>query len=133
MSIAVSSAGPTLDAQVDPRFGRCAYFLIVDPSTMAFEVVENAGVAATQGAGIAAAQMIAGKGVEAVLTGSCGPNAWQVLDAARVKVFTDVSGLVRDVVQSYAGGVLKAGTQPNVAPHHGMGVAGGRGMAGGGR
>jgi len=133
MKVAVSASSPTLDAQVDPRFGRCTYFVVVDPSTMAFEAVENESISATQGAGIAAARMIAGKGVAAVLTGNCGPNAYQALEAARVKVVTGVTGTVRDAVLAYADGALQASSQPNVAPHHGMGVAGGRGMGGGGR
>ena len=66
MRVAVSASGPTLDSQVDPRFGRCAYFVVVDTGTMAAEAIENASVAAAQGAGIATAQMIAGKGVAAV-------------------------------------------------------------------
>ena len=92
MRIAVSASGPTLDAEVDPRFGRCRYFIIVDPENMEFDTVENSGALAGGGAGIATAQMIASKGVEAVLTGNCGPNAFQVLSAAGIKVITGVSG-----------------------------------------
>ena len=82
MKIAVSATGPDMDAEVDPRFGRCQYFIIVDPETMEFEAVDNESAMASGGAGISAAQMIAGKGVEAVLTGNCGPNAYQVLSHA---------------------------------------------------
>ena len=59
MKIAVSTTKPGLDAQVDPRFGRCQYFIIVDPNTMEFEDVDNAGALASGGAGVATAQMIA--------------------------------------------------------------------------
>ena len=131
MRIAVSSSGPTLDEQVDPRFGRCAYFVVVDPSTMVFEAVENSSISAAQGAGIATAQMIAGKGVEAVLTGNCGPNAYQALEAAHVKVVTGVTGTVRDAVAAYKEGRLQSVSQANVASHHGMGVSQGRGMGAG--
>ncbi len=131
MSVAVSAEGRTLDARVDPRFGRCEYFLIVDPTTMAFEVIENASISATQGAGIATAQMIAGKGVEAVLTGNCGPNAYQALEAAQVKVVTGVTGTVRDAALAYKEGRLQSVSQANVASHHGMGAGQGRGMGGG--
>jgi predicted Fe-Mo cluster-binding NifX family protein len=34
MKIAVSAAGNTLDSLVDPRFGRCAYFIIADVEEM---------------------------------------------------------------------------------------------------
>jgi len=75
MMIAISATGPTLDAEVDPRFGRCQCFIIADPQTMEFEAADNSSAMAAGGAGISAAQMIAGKGVEALLTGNCGPNA----------------------------------------------------------
>jgi len=133
VKIAVSAAGPSLDAQVDPRFGRCAYFLIVDPVSLAYEPVENASIAASQGAGIATAQMIADKGVEAVLTGNCGPNAYQALSAAGVAVMTGVTGTVRDAVAAYRNGAYRAIEQPNVASHHGMRSGAGKGMAGEGR
>ena len=121
MKIAISSAGPTLEAEVDPRFGRCQYFIIIDPDNMEFEAVENSGAMAGGGAGIATAQMIAGKGIEAVLTGNCGPNAFQVLSAAGIKVVTGVSGKVRDTIQEYKTGSLQPTSQPNVPGHFGMG------------
>ena len=121
MKIAISATGPDLDAEVDPRFGRCRYFVIVDPDTMQFESVENSSAMASGGAGISAAQTIVSKGVEAVLTGNCGPNAYQVLSPAGIKVITGVSGKVRDAVQSYKSGNLKGSTQPNVPGHFGRG------------
>jgi predicted Fe-Mo cluster-binding NifX family protein len=127
MKIAISATGPSLDAEVDPRFGRCQYFIIVDPDTMQFEAVENSSAMATGGAGISAAQMIAGKGVEAVLTGNCGPNAYQVLSPAGIKVITGVSGKVQDAIQSYKSGQLKAGSQPNVPGYFGLGRGPGMG------
>ena len=126
MKIAVSATEPSLDAQVDPRFGRCRYFVVVDRDTMEFEVVENSGALASGGAGISPAQMIVSKGVQAVLTGNCGPNAFQVLSAAGIKVVTGASGRVEDAVQSYKTGNLQPTSQPNVPGHFGMGR--GRGM-----
>ena len=128
MRIAISATGSTLDAEVDPRFGRCQYFIIVDPETMEFEAIENTSAMAAGGAGISTGQMIAGKGVEAVLTGNCGPNAYQVLSAARLQVITGVSGKVRDAIQAYKSGKFQASAQPNVPDHFGMGGAMGGGM-----
>jgi len=128
MKIAVSATGATLDADIDPRFGRCRYFLIIDPETMQFEAVENVSGMASGGAGIVTAQMVAGRGVEAVLTGNCGPNAFQVLSTAGVKVVVGVSGKVQDAIDSYKAGKLKASCQPNVAGHFGMGHGAGRRM-----
>jgi predicted Fe-Mo cluster-binding NifX family protein len=121
MKIAISATGSELSAQVDSRFGRCQYFIIVDPETMRFEAIANKGVTSGGGAGIAAAQQIAGKGLEAVLTGNCGPNAFDVLAAAGIKVFTDVSGSIEEAVNSYKAGNLESSAQPNVSAHAGMG------------
>ena len=126
MRVAVSATGPTLDAEVEPRFGRCQYFIIVDPDTMQFEGVENSSAMQAGGAGISTGQMIASKGVQVVLTGNCGPNAYQVLSAAGIQVITGVSGKIRDSIQAYKSGQFQATSQSNVAAHSGMG--GGTGM-----
>ncbi len=131
MKIAVSANGPSLDAEVDPRFGRCAYFIIADPETMEFEAVDNASAMAAGGAGISAAQMVVQKGVKAVITGNLGPNAHQVLSAAGIEMITGASGKVKDAIEGYRAGKLKASSQPNVPDHYGMGGGGGGGMAGG--
>jgi predicted Fe-Mo cluster-binding NifX family protein len=127
MKVAITATGPTLDADIDPRFGRCQYFIIVDPETMQFEALENSGAMAGGGAGVSTAQMIASKGVEAVLTGNCGPNAYQVLSAAGIKVITGVAGKVQDAIQGYKSGKFQASSQPNVGDHFGMGRGMGRG------
>ena len=129
MKIAITATAASLDAEIDPRFGRCRYFVIADPDTMEFEVLENSGATAGGGAGISTAQTIAGKGVEAVLTGNCGPNAYQVLAAAGIRVVTGVSGKVREAIQDYKSGKLKNSSQPNVPGHFGMGRGMGRGRS----
>lgn len=121
MKIAISATSPTLDAEVDPRFGRCSYFIIVDPETEEFEALDNASAMAGGGAGISTGQVIASKGVEVILTGNCGPNAYQVLSSAGIKVVTGVSGKVKDAIEEYKLGTYSAAQQPNVAAHYGMG------------
>ncbi|HPQ41169.1 MAG TPA: NifB/NifX family molybdenum-iron cluster-binding protein, partial [bacterium] len=74
MKIAVTSTGTTLDDRVDPRFGRCPYFLVIDTETLEAETLENPNVALGGGAGIQSAQAMAQRDVKAVLTGNCGPN-----------------------------------------------------------
>jgi predicted Fe-Mo cluster-binding NifX family protein len=138
MKIAISAAGRNLDAETDPRFGRCAYFIIVDPETMEFEVVDNSGAMAAGGAGVSAAQAVVDKGVQALLTGNCGPNAYQVLSSAGIQLITGVFGKIRDVVENYRSGKYRASSQANVPDHFGMGAmpgsGGGFGMGiGGGR
>lgn len=127
MKIAISTTGNSLEAMVDPRFGRCQYFIYADPDTLQFEAVDNANAMAGGGAGISTAQDIASRGVEAVLTGNCGPNAYQVLSAAGIKVITGVAGKVKDAIQDYKDGKYHASSQPNVAGHFGMGHGTGRG------
>jgi len=127
MRIAISATGPILDANIDPRFGRCQYFIIIDPETLEFEALENSGAMTGGGAGIATAQVIAGSGVEVVLTGYCGPNAYQVLEAAGIKVVNGVSGKVHEAIQNYKSGKFKASSQPNVPEYFGRGGGMGRG------
>ncbi len=123
MKVAVSAAGGSLEAQVDPRFGRCPYFVIVDIDTMAFEAIPNISAGAMSGAGIQAAQAIAKKGVQAVITGSVGPNAYQALSAAGIRIFIGAFGTVRDAVESFKNGRLQEATIPGP-----MGAGMGRGM-----
>lgn len=128
MKIGVSAIAPSLDAEVDPRFGRCQYFVIVDPQTMEFEALQNSSAMAAGGAGISTAQMIANKGVQVILTGNCGPNAYQTLSAAGLQVITGAAGRIRDVVQAYKDGKFQPTAQANVGSHYGMGMGMGRGM-----
>jgi predicted Fe-Mo cluster-binding NifX family protein len=131
MKIAVSSTGPDLDAQVDPRFGRAQYLLVVDTDTLEFEALQNPNVAAGGGAGIQTAQMIAAKGAQAVLTGNCGPNAYQTLSAAGITVHVGATGTVREAVERFKRGEFQATAAASVPGHFGLGM--GAGMGGGGR
>ena len=139
MKIAISSQGTGLSAQVDPRFGRCQYFIVIDPETMQFESLENSNIMAGGGAGISTAQTMVDKEVQVVLTGNCGPNAYETLSAAGIKVITGVNGTIQDAVNGYNAGRFKPTSQPTVDSHFGMGAGGGmgsdinmgRGMGGG--
>ena len=139
MKIAVSASSPDLSSPVDPRFGRCPYFLLVDPESMEFEAIENPNISSASGVGIQSAQLVAEKGATAVLTGSCGPNAFQTLQAAGVEVIIGISGTVKEAVGHYKSGQIQATPQANVPSHSGIGGSGamgsgfgmGRGMGGG--
>lgn len=151
MKIAVTTDNPSLDSKIDPRFGRCRYFLIVETDNLSFEALENPNVILGGGAGIQSAQLMAENGVKQILTGNCGPNAHQVLSTAGIGVIVGCSGIVRDAVEQYKAGRLTPAEQPNVYSHYGtvaapdsggfgaatgMGRGGGRGMGmgrGGGR
>ena len=121
MKIAVSAAEKNLDALLDPLFGRCACFIIVDTVDMSFEAYENPNVAVQEEAGIRSARLVASKGAEVVMTGHCGPNAFNTLTAAGIKVITGVNGTVRDAVRNYKAGKYAAADQPDARPHAGMG------------
>jgi predicted Fe-Mo cluster-binding NifX family protein len=121
VKVAVSSTGPSLDSQVDPRFGRCQYFIIVNTETMEFEAIENPSIMAMGGAGIQSAQLVANKGAEVILTGNCGPNAFQTFSAAGVTVIVGVVGTVKDAVERYKRGELQPTVQPSVGSHFGVG------------
>ena len=120
MRIAVSSTGTDLDSQIDPRFGRCAYFLIVETDDLNFEAFKNASVTLGGGAGIQSAQFIASKGATAVITGRCGPNAVQALSAAGLDVYLDHAGIIKDVLKKFSEGNFTPTLQPNAAEHSGM-------------
>jgi len=126
MKVCVSAVEGDLDAQIDPRFGRCAYFVIVDSETMKFEAVPNVGSGAMSGAGIQAAQTVASKGAKVLITGNVGPNAFQALSAAGIKVVTGAFGTVREVIETYKRGELRETGAPTVGGHFGMGSGRGR-------
>lgn len=118
MQIVISAKGPDLEAQVDPRFGRSSYFLLVNPESMQYEVLPNGqNVRATQGAGIQAAALIARQRPGALLTGNCGPKAYHTLLAAGISVFLGVAGSVRQAVQEFRAGKLTPARGPNVTGH----------------
>ena len=119
MKIACSTDGATLDAQIDPRLGRAAYFLIIDAASQTVEALDNSNGAASGGAGIQAAQTLASKGVQAVITGNCGPNAFATFQAANIAVYTGASGTARNALTQYQRGELVATGQPNVGGHFG--------------
>ena len=121
MKIAITASGSTMEAVVDPRFGRCPYFLIIETDDMSCEAVANPGASAGGGAGIQAGQLVAEKGATVVLTGNCGPNAHRTLSAAGVAVIVGVAGPVRDAAEAYKSGTLKPAATPNVGSHFGMG------------
>ena len=120
MKIAVTSMGTELDSQVDPRFGRAAYFIVIETETMEFEAVENANVAAGGGAGIGSAKTVIDAGAQAVLTGNCGPNAHRTLAAAGIRLYTGVTDTAAKAVEQFKGGSLAEALGPNAESHSGM-------------
>ncbi|NQE05972.1 hypothetical protein C5S32_08890 [ANME-1 cluster archaeon GoMg1] len=135
MKICVTATAGDLNAQVDLRFGRSQYFVFVDSDTMAFEAMLNEAIAAPGGAGIQAAQTVLNRGGNVVISGNIGPNAFQVLSTAGVKIATGAYGTVKEAVEMYKTGRLSEAGISTVATHAGMGAGvgagGGMGMGGG--
>ena len=130
MKVVVSAEGAELSSAVDPRFGRCSYFVVVETETMKAEGHKNEARGAMGGAGIQAAQMVDEMGVKVVLTGNVGPNAFSTLDAAGIEVYVGMSGTVEEAVETYKKGEAKLASSPTNPSMHG-GRGGGRGMGGG--
>ena len=115
MKIAVSSEGPGLESQVDPRFGRAAGFVVVETETMQTSYVDNgASQVAAQGAGIQTAERLAGEGVKAVMSGYVGPKAFMALQAAGMDVYQDMDNRsVGEAVRCFTDGSVTPATAPN--------------------
>ena len=121
MKIAVTSTQASLEAQVDPRFGRCQYFVIVETDDMSFDAFENPNTSLGGGAGIQSGQFVTSKGAHVILTGNCGPNAYQTLSASGIEIIVGVSGTVREAVETYKKGRFSPVSGPNVQSHFGGG------------
>ena len=118
MKIAITSLDKDLNSQIDQRFGRAAYILIVDTDSYAVEVIDNSeNLNAFKGAGIQAAASLSKSGAKVLLTGSCGPNAFKTLQAAGIKVAKDVSGKVKNAVDAFNEGKVTFTDNANVEAH----------------
>lgn len=126
MRIAVCSTGRNLNSPVDDRFGRCAYFVLVDENGNHIQTVANSAVSSPQGAGIAAAQLLIDHQVDTVLAGRVGPKAIKPLKSAGIKVFTGISGTVNESLENFRKGKLSPLEQANAAAHGGGRARGGR-------
>jgi predicted Fe-Mo cluster-binding NifX family protein len=125
MKVAVSATGPTMGDAVEPRFGRCHTFLLVNLDDMSVEVLPNGSTGLQGGAGIQSAQLIARSGVKTVLTGHCGPNAFQALEAASIGVVVGCSGTVSEAITRYKSGDFTLAKAPSAQSHAGGATGGG--------
>ena len=120
MKIAVTSSGKDLDSPMEPRFGRCPYFIIIDSETMEYEALPNMAQGAAHGAGIQAARFVTDKWINMVITGNVGPNAFSALSSAGIEVITIMLGTVREAVEEFKKGTLGEGKRrPTVGGHYG--------------
>ena len=127
MKIVITATSPNIDARVDPRFGRGAYFIFVDPNTHEWQAQENPAVNASGGAGSQAAQLISGEGAQAAISGHFGPNAFQALQAAGISMYQfGELQTVKEVITAYKDGKLEAVEQAGQSHRGGHGGRRGR-------
>ena len=116
--VVVSARGDTMDAAVDSRFGRSAFFIAVDPQTGRFQAHSNQpNLQSVQGAGIQAAQLVASLGATVVISGNVGPKAFRVLRAAKIRAFRCDGGTVAEAVARFRAGELPENTEATVRGH----------------
>jgi predicted Fe-Mo cluster-binding NifX family protein len=119
MKIIITTTSTNLDSSLDPRFGRSAYFLVVDPDTLEWQAHPNPGVGASGGAGTLAAQFAANQHVSSVISGDFGPNAYAALQAAGLAMYLfGANTTVREAIESFKAGKLVTVIAPTGQGHH---------------
>jgi len=118
MKIAITAQGTELASEVDPRFGRASYFLVVDTDTGECTPVDNTvNLNSAQGAGVQSGMKVADLGVEALVSGHVGPKAFSVLKTAGVKMYTGATGSVADALEAFKEGKLTLAEDADVDGH----------------
>ncbi len=117
--LAITSHGEGPEARVDSRFGRCEYITFYDQDKKEYFARENPFLSQAGGAGISTAQYLSENDVEVLITGNVGPKAMQTLQAAGIKVYTGVSGTVKEAVEAFEAGKLEKTKKANVDSHFG--------------
>jgi len=124
MEIAVAANGTGLESPVSPAFGQCPTLVFVDTDTMRFEAMVNPESGDLRGTGIQVAEFILERGVQAVVTGNVGPNAFRALQASGVPVYLCRGRTVWEAIEAYKAGQLQTVEEANVPTHSGKELAG---------
>lgn len=114
MKICLTAITNNLDSQLDPTFGRCAYFIIIDSQTMKFKALKNKAAHVSEGAGVLAAQIMLDKEVKHVITGNIGPRAMQALKTAGIEVNIERDITVKDAIEKFRSKTLRKTNTPTV-------------------
>ena len=121
MKIAITSRGDSLDSEMDPRFGRCAYFVILDTDEESvIKAIPNEAAMAGGGAGIQAAQTVIDEDVEVVISGNFGPRAFDALYSGGIKIYTVSAGTVKEALDSFNQGKVELLKSASAAAHAGL-------------
>jgi len=117
MKIAISATGKTTESLLDDFFGRCEYFQIHDTENGEIKILENSGHSSSGGAGIAASNQLVNENVDVIITGSLGPNAFEIIEKSGIKAFKCPSIVISLVLQKYNKGELEAVKMSGPAHH----------------
>jgi len=118
MKVAITAQDPELESEIDPRFGRARYFILVDTESGQFSVHDNRqNLAAPQGAGIQAGRTVVGLDASVLITGNVGPKAFDTLRAGGVRVYSGVSGVVKEAVAAFKAGGIEVVDKATVKGH----------------
>ena len=121
MKVGISSSGTTLESTVDPRFGKCPYFIIYDTDSNIFSYIKNQERQVTEGGGIKVAHMISDMEVDSVITGNIGPNAYGVLSSDLIEVYSGVTGTVENAINRFKSDELELASESDAPPYSGNG------------
>jgi predicted Fe-Mo cluster-binding NifX family protein len=111
VKIALSAGARGLDARVSPVFGRCQYFTIVEvegEQITSDETIENAARDQTRGAGSSAAQILAEKEVDVLITDKVGSTSFMALQQLNIDIYKKSAGTVEENVKQFISGGLSA-------------------------
>lgn len=130
MRVAIAATGEGLKSQASPVFGRCSHLIVVDIVGDDFKVLKTIPNPATTeggGAGIKTARIIGDEKAEALISGSVGPNASEVLKQLEVKTYKMTPGNVEENLNLLIQGELEE-LKPSASRGRGLGM-GGRGRS----
>ena len=106
--LCITAKEDNLNAELDPHFGRCQYFILYDLDSDKFEAIKNEGSGETCGGGFGmrAAEFLISQGAKAVITGEVGPGPQQKLQSKGIKIITSISGTVKDAIEKFKKGEI---------------------------
>lgn len=107
MKIAISATGKSSDSLLDSRFGRCDYFQIYDSEGANTKLIENKGKDSSGGAGIAASNQLIDEKVDVIITGNLGPNAFELIEKAKIKAYKCGNIIISLVFEKFKNGELE--------------------------
>jgi len=99
MKIAISSEGNTLSSLIDSRFGRCDFFAIFDTETQ--DTIFFPAKESSEGAGPAAVQFIASKGVKKIVSGGFGGKIKSLLDNLQIDMLNDSGKSISEIIKQF--------------------------------